>query len=301
MGWEFIHARKPSLPLLSISNFGRSGPYRDYKGSDLVLYAYAGEMHSMGVLEREPVKLYGTAALVQTGAAATTAILGALFVGHDAGIGQHVDFAIADSHFGGVDRRHASVIAHEFAGRKTLRRPRGTAQILAGVYPCADGYVEFSRAALRLDRVREMLGDPDWLQGAKWDAPGADSDTALAEEFDAHFYAWLSTRTKHEIWDAARRTKVLCGPLFTAADLFQDEHFRTRGFWERVDSPTLGQFALPGRPFIMHDSPWALRRLAPRLGEHTREVLGDAGFSTREVERLIAARVVQVGNDGATA
>ena len=64
IGFDAIHERKTDVPLVSITNFGQVSPYRDYKGSDLVLYAFAGEMFSTGLLEREPVKMYGTAALV---------------------------------------------------------------------------------------------------------------------------------------------------------------------------------------------------------------------------------------------
>ena len=59
-GWEFFHSVGPALPLVSISNFGQDGPYRDYKVSELVLYGFAGEMYSMGLPEREPVKMAGT-------------------------------------------------------------------------------------------------------------------------------------------------------------------------------------------------------------------------------------------------
>jgi crotonobetainyl-CoA:carnitine CoA-transferase CaiB-like acyl-CoA transferase len=73
IGWEKIHARRPDLPLISITNFGQTGPYRNYRASELTMYAYAGEMYTMGVREREPVTMYGTAALVESGSAAAAA------------------------------------------------------------------------------------------------------------------------------------------------------------------------------------------------------------------------------------
>ena len=126
VGWEAISARREDVPLVSISNFGQESPYRDYKGSDLVLYAFAGEMFSTGLLEREPVKMYGTAALVQSGSAAATAMMGALMAGRYQGVGQHVDFSIADSHLVGVDRRHATVMGYQYSGgSRCARRGRG--------------------------------------------------------------------------------------------------------------------------------------------------------------------------------
>ena len=270
-GWEAIHARKPSAPLISITNFGQYGPYRDYRASDLVLYAFAGEMASMGVSEREPVKMYGTAALVQSGAAAATAIFGALMVGCEQGIGQHVDFSLAESHLGSADRRHAAAIAFEFSGRKNARPSREARGILRGIYPCADGFVELTGAGGRLDRFARMLGDPEWLDDPKWRRPGALTDPALGEEFEANFYPWLFTHTRSEIWAAAREARVLCAPLLSIDEIRAEPHFRERGFWTEVEHAELGAVEIPGRPLIMPDSPWELRRPAPLLGEHTRE------------------------------
>jgi crotonobetainyl-CoA:carnitine CoA-transferase CaiB-like acyl-CoA transferase len=249
-------------------------------------------MYTMGVAEREPVKMFGTAALVESGAAAANAVMASLFVGARQGIGQHVDFAIADSQFGGADRRHVSAIAYEFAGRKTPRSPMDSRGVLRGVYPCADGYVEFSGAGTRLDRFAAMLGDPEWLRDPKWKEPGAILKPENAEEFDANFYPWLMEHTKREIWERAREARVLCGPLFTIDELVADDHFRARGFWQVVDHPAAGKHEMPGRPFIMNASPWELRRPAPLLGQHTDEVLAEAGFGQSAIASLRARGVV---------
>ncbi len=294
VGWEFIHARRPDLPLVSISNFGQEGPYRDYKGSELVLFGFAGELYSMGVAEREPVKMYGTAALVESGAAAAAAIMAALMVGREQSVGQHVDFSIADSHLCGVDRRHATTIAYEFSGRKTLRHAGSAMGAGVGVYPCADGYVEFTGAQRFLDRLADMMGNPHWFDDPKWREPTALADPALINEFNTHLYAWLMERTRREVWAEARRARVVCGPLFSVRELFEDPHFRERGFWQEVSHAELGAFELPGRPFIMNDSPWALRRPAPLLGEHTAEVLREVGYADEDVRALAEAGVVLV-------
>lgn len=278
MDYDFFRAIKPELPVISISNFGQDGPYRDYQLTDLVLYAFAGEMYSMGETDREPVKMAGTAALFESGAAAAVAIMGSLWASKRHAIGQHVDVSLAETHFGGVDRRHATAIAYQFSGRKTLRLASHGGGMPQGIYPCADGYVDFTNAGLRPDRIVAMLRNPEWIADPRFSDPMQRMNPAVIEEWNGHFIAWCIERTKREIWEEARRAKVLCGPMFTMEDLFIDEHFRSRGFWTTTNHEALGELTIPGRPFIMEKGGWQLRRAAPLLGQHTREVLAEAGL-----------------------
>ncbi len=283
VGWDVIHARRPDLPLISITNFGQESPYRDYSGSELTLFALAGEMYTMGVIEREPVTMYGTASLVESGSAASAAIMAAILASQQQGIGQRVDFSIADSHFLGADRRHVATIAYEFSHRKTPRVSRSSRAVLSGVYPCADGWVEFTGASNRMDRFGVMLGNPEWLEDPKWKLRTTILDPDSAAELDAYFFEWLSEHTKREIWAAAREARVLCGPLFDVAEIAADSHFRDRGFWSTVQHSALGEVTIPGRPFIMASSPWELRRPAPLLDEHRDEVIASLRKPARTV------------------
>lgn len=283
IGGDELQRRKPSVCVVSISNFGQTGPYREYRASDLTMYGFAGEMYAIGVSQREPVKMFGTASLIESGAGAATAIMGALFSAKRNGVGEYVDFSLMESHFSGVDRRHASAIGWEFGRRKTLRPGQAAAGMANGVYPCADGYVDFNSANLRMDRVTNMLGNPDWLTGPKWKVVNAHLDPALIEEFNENFYAWLMVRTKHEVWEEARGSKVLCAPLFTIEELINDPHFRERGFWQEVEHAEMGSVTIPGRPFIMTKTPYEIRRAPPLLGGHTVEVLTEAGLTPAEI------------------
>ena len=251
VGWDRIHDRKPEIALVSLTPFGQDSPYRDYKLTDLTLYGMCGEMYSMGVADAEPMKMYGTAALVQCGASAAAAAMAALTVSETQGLGQHVDLALADIQFNGTDRRHATQIGNQFSGRKSLRAPGGGFQILGGVYHCADGYVMFVGAAQHLDRVRAMLGNPAWIEDPKWDAPGVQLDPDAVGEFQAYFLPWCLERSKRDIWALAREHRVLCGPLFTVDELYADEHFRGRDFFTALDHPDLGRVEAPGRAVLM--------------------------------------------------
>jgi crotonobetainyl-CoA:carnitine CoA-transferase CaiB-like acyl-CoA transferase len=274
-GWPFFQAVRPSLPLVSISDFGQDGPYRDFAASELVTYGFGGEMYSMGLTEREPVKMAGTAALFESGSAAAVAVLAAVFAARRSGIGQHIDVSLVETHLGGVDRRHATAIAFQFSGRRALRAAGAGGGMPQGIYPCADGYVEFTGAALYPDRVLDMIGE-EWARDSRYLDPMNRVNPEIIDEWNAQFFAWCLERTKRQIWAEARRARVLCGPLFTMEDLFADEHFRDRGFWQTVEHPVIGSFEMPGRPFIMAAGGWKLHRPAPLLGQDTDAVFGGA-------------------------
>lgn len=293
LGYDFFRSIRPDLPLISVSNYGQNGPYRDYRATELVLYGFAGEMYSMGLTEREPVKMAGAAALFESGAAISVALMAALFSSKRHGIGQQVDVSLAETHFGGVDRRHATAIAYQFSGRKTLRAATAGAGMPQGIYPVQDGYVDFTNAGLRPDRIADMLGHAQWLDDPRFNDPIQRMDPFVIEEWNAYFLGWCLERTKREVWAEARRANVLCGPLFTMEDLFSDSHFRDRGFWTSAHHPDIGEIEMPGRPFIMGKGGWQLRRPAPRIGEHTTEVLRAAGLDDAAIAAAAGMEVTR--------
>jgi crotonobetainyl-CoA:carnitine CoA-transferase CaiB-like acyl-CoA transferase len=169
----------------------------------------------------------------------------------------------------------------------------GAQGMMYGVYPCGDGYVELGSGD-RLDRVADMLGHPEWLEDPKWRDPRAAADGDLIEEFNAHMLGWLMQRTKREVWAEARRARVMCGPLFTVQEIFEDPHFRGRGFWQQTKHEVLGEVEMTARSFTMHETPYELRRNAPLLGEHTAVILSELGYDGEQVDALAASGVVEV-------
>lgn len=296
LGFEALSAANPALVMTSISNFGQTGPYRDWRGSEIIFYGMGGELYSTGVREREPVKLGGTVGLYQAGAVAAYATLGAIFAARDEGAGQRVDVSLMETQAGSIDRRMSMLLAYQYNGDVSGRVPMGSASgsggYPSGTYPCADGYFQVTGGNNYFDRARDMLGNPPELAGDEWLTPEAQMDDEMAGLFDAVFYPWLLDRTKREIWETAQRSKVLSGPLNTMEDLNRDPVFRERGAFERVDHPVAGELTYPGRPFIMGATPWAIRRPAPTLGQHTDEILSEIGATDDEIENMRARGAV---------
>jgi len=282
---------RTSASVLEITNFGRSGPYRDYQLSDTVLFAMGGEMYSHGTLDRAPLKLGGTAALLQCGAMGAVAAMGAVLAQEVHGVSQRVELALFDTQINSIDRRSAAILAFRFCGRVQQRPPGSSAGVAGGIYPTADGYVEVTASAGNYwARFVEMIDD-ERLRDPKWLQPMIAFDPAAKEEADGIVYPWMLSRTKHEVWTEARRAHAMVAPLFTGSDLFHDPVFRERGLWIEVEHELLGRFPMLGRPYVLEKTPWRLRQPAPMLGQHTDSLLAEAGYSANEIEQLRSAEV----------
>ena len=276
--------------VLSLTNFGWSGPYRDYALSETTLYAMGGEMFSHGLAGREPLKLGGTASLIQCGAMAAIGALGAVHATEVHGVSQRVDVSLFDVQLNSVDRRSSAILAWRFSGRIN-ERPEAAgpsmASGLAGVFPCADGYVELSASAGPYwQRFAEMIGHPEFGE-PPWTDPAWLATPEARAEIDVVLYPWLLERTRAQIWEAARETHAILAPLFTATDLYGDPVFRERGLWEQVEHETLGAFPLLGRPYLLSATPWAIRRAAPCLGQDTTAILAELGYDRASIDELL--------------
>ncbi len=292
LGLEALQEVNPRLVMTSISNFGQTGPYRDYKSSDLLVYSMGGEMNSTGLEDREPVKLGANVILYQAGSVAAVGSAGALFLSQDDGPGQLVDVSIMETQVGSIDRRMSALVAYQYTGENSVRVPFGASGYPIGVYPCEDGYLEVTGGLIYFPRVVHMLGDPPELLEPRWYEPESQTDPLLKDEFEAHFLSWALQRGKHEAWRAAQESGVLSGPLNTMEDLANDEHFNGRGSYAQIDHPVAGNLKYPGRPFVMSESPWEVRRPAPLLGQHNQEILQELGYGRDEAVRLRAQGVI---------
>jgi crotonobetainyl-CoA:carnitine CoA-transferase CaiB-like acyl-CoA transferase len=274
------------LVMTSVSNFGQTGPYKDYRGSEIVFYAMGGEMTSTGLEDREPVKLGGTVGLYQAGSIAAVATMGAFFAARYEGIGQQVDVSIMETQLSSQDRRASALVGFQYTGETNPRLPLATAGYPFGIFPCKDGYFEWFGGLLYFPRVVRMLGEPEFLKDPKWYTRQAQTDPALKEEFEAFLLGWCLEYTRKELWEKAQSFHVISAPLNTVEDVLNDSVFAQRGAFSRMEHPEAGEVRIPGRPFIMAETPWELRRPPPLLGQHNGEVLASLGYSREDIVRL---------------
>ena len=273
----------PDVPVVALTNFGRTGPYRDFQLSETVLYAMGGEMYSHGLAGRAPLKIGGTAALLQCGAMAAVAAMGAVHARDVHGVGQLVDVPLFQVQVNNVDRRFSSILAWRFSGRLQERPVAASTGLAGGIYPCADGYVEVTASFGNYwQRFVEMIDD-DALRDPKWMQPATQMSPDAKAECDSIVYPWMLSRTRAEIWAEARRARAMVAPLHTGKEIFEDDVFRKRGLWTEIHHATLGTLPMLGRPYIFEKTPWELRKPAPMLGEHTDRVLAEAGCSGAQI------------------
>jgi crotonobetainyl-CoA:carnitine CoA-transferase CaiB-like acyl-CoA transferase len=270
LGWSVLQRRTPRLVLTSVTPFGQDGPYAGYRGSEIVAYAMGGPMHATGIAEREPLKLGGHEVSYQCGAVAALATLGALAVVDADGSGCHVDVANFETQAGSIDRRATFVLQHAYNGRVMGRLPRAASGVLpSGLYPATDGYVQIGTPPRFADRLLATLARPeldeafaagDWL-----------SDPDVWGQAEAATYVWLADRTARQAMAEAQPHHWPVTALSTPLETLDDPHLMARRFWTELAHPEAGTVRHPGPP-VRLEGAWALRRPAPRLGEHDDEV-----------------------------
>ena len=289
LDYNALRAVNPQIVMTSISNFGQTGPYRDFRASDIIIYGMGGEMYSTGLEDREPLRMGENVVLYQAGAIAATATMGAVFADGS----QHVDVSLMETQIGTIDRRMSMLLAYQYNGEISKRSATATAGGYPnGVFICLDGYVQIAGGRNYFERVVAMMGAPDELLDERWYTPEAQYDPELEDEFNIYFIPWCLERTKLEIWHAAQEAGVLSAPINAASDLAADANFQERGAFAEFDHPAAGRLLYPGRPFIMNESPWSVRRPAPLLGQHTDEVLGALGYSESDIAAFRAQGVI---------
>ncbi len=285
--YEELRKTTPDLVMTSISNFGQTGPYRDFKANELIEYGMGGQLRSTGYPDRPPVKLGGNVGIYQAGQNATFATVTALFRRELDGFGDYLDVSLFETQASNQDRRSIYMLNHEYTGAITKRHSDATG-LAFGIFPCADGYICFWSGVNRFSRVAEMVGRPELMNDPRFaDYERGVSDDAIHYFNNDVLLPWTLERDLYTVWRESQKCGLATAPVMSPGQFFADPYYRARGFFPTIDHPKAGKLDYPGRPFIMQNSPWKLRRPAPLLGQHNQEIYGGMlGLSTKEIADL---------------
>ena len=288
LSYDSLFKLNPKLIMVSISNFGQTGPYRDYKSEDIVAYAMGGAMHATGIPDREPAKLGLNVILYQAGAVAALSSMVALTKADLQGEGDYVDVSILDTQMGSQDRRSVGLVAYQYTGEVLFKRAAPGSRPGSGIFPAADGYVSIAGFGIRFPAILDMIGQSELMQDPRFGPMDERSKEDNAEAFNYEYLMpWLMERNMSDIWAQAQKQHILTGVVLNIEDLMNDPHFKERGFWEEVEHPHTGKVIYPGSPFIMSETPWSIRTPAPLLGQHNEEILkGLLGYSQEAMVKL---------------
>ena len=288
LSYEELEKINPKLVMVSISNFGQTGPYRDYKASELVENAMGHTMFALGQANREPLKLGGSVVQFQSGTVASTLTMFALFGKDMNGIGQHLDISIMETQLGTIDRAGTFFLSNQYRGDLA---PRG--ELTSGIgFPtgitfCKDGFIDVMGGAIWFPKTAQMLDMPELATDERFAPMECQINSERRDEFFATiWYPYLAEHTMHEIFTKAQESGLLCAPLNTPETVFHDEHFKEREYFVDIDHPMTGKLQYPGAPFKSELTPWQIRRRAPLLGEHNEEVFGKLGYSKEDMVKL---------------
>ena len=292
---EQLTEANPAAALVSISNFGQHGPYRDFEADDMLLYAMGGGLAITAYPGREPSRPWLYAPLFLAGAMSASYSLGAITSSVRFGEGERVDLSIQEILASSLDRASQNLMAYSYGGELfvtedcNLRASAFPIGVYGGQLPCKDGYVNFLCYPYWWDRFCRMVGREDLIDDSSY----SDNllDPAFGPQIDALIYPWLLERTKIEVMDAAQAQGVPVAALNTTADLFADRQLRARGYFVELDHPETGPREYPGAQFKMSETPASIRR-APLLGEHTTQVLTEQLDYTPEDVSILRQRNV---------
>ncbi len=275
---EALQYLNPGLIVAAITPFGLSGPNSAYVGDELTAVAAGGLSYSTpgvpdGVQDRAeepPLSANTPLGELMTGVVGSAACVAALLSRQFSGQGCEIDLSLQE----GVAAVMPYELAHAAYHEPKKREALGFA-LMPNVYmPCKDGYVVIMAV---LDghwrNLMRAAGDPDWAdlevfatardRAQNWDA----LEPLLLE--------WTMSHTGDEIARLAQERGVPCFPAYTVGQMMESPHVIERAFLQEFTSPRGHSFKLPGFPIRMSATPWRTFRPAPRLGQHTVEVLGD--------------------------
>jgi benzylsuccinate CoA-transferase BbsF subunit/naphthyl-2-methylsuccinate CoA transferase subunit len=227
---------------VSVTPFGRTGPYRDWKATDFLIYALSGGMIGTGVAEREPLKTVDGLMEYQAGLTAAVACLGAVLNWRRYGEPQAIDLATYEVAAASADRRLTLTLGYAYTGWSSTRE-QGIASVLPnGMFPCKDGLAcVVVSPNTRWPRFVAMLGHPELVDDPELNAPDAWSSPSVRDRLDLLFYTWLADRTKHEVMATAQAHRVAGTAMNTPLDLLDDPHLAARRFWQWADHPRAGR------------------------------------------------------------
>ena len=284
LGFEALKEVNPKLVYCAITGYGRSGPYADKGGFDLIAQGMSGLMSITGEPGQEPVKCGPPVCDINGGMLGALGIVAAYVHRLRTGVGQMVDTSLLEA---GIHTTfwHSAI----FLATGVSPEPTGSAHVLSAPYqafPTHDGWITIGGAnPANWERLARMMGLAELLDDPRFrtNADRMQHRAELAEIVSAK----TRQRTTQDLVTALDASGIPAGPVNRIGEMLADPHVLARNMVVETIHPVAGPTRALGVPIKLSQTPGTVRRPAPLLGQHTREVLHEAGYSNAEIDALV--------------
>jgi crotonobetainyl-CoA:carnitine CoA-transferase CaiB-like acyl-CoA transferase len=290
--YEILEKINPRLIMTSITPFGQTGPYRDYKALELNIYQGSGfGMISTACFQEPvptPIKAGGRQSEFGAAQAAAVAAMCGVHARDAVNAGQHIDIAIFELMAGQNESglQHWVLAENEMGG---ISDP--VVQPICPL-PCKDGHFFLMCVEdHQYDKFINMIGNPEWNNSELFAnrfvrAQYVDALIPLLSE-------WTMEHTKQEIFDMGQAAHVPLAPAYTSEDVVNDHHLAARKYFQEIDHPVIGKVKYPGAPYRLSETPWRIQSPAPLLGQHNEEIYKNRlGYSEKDLMILSQSGVI---------
>ncbi len=285
VAYEDVRAINPRIVYASISGFGQDGPYGRRAGVDQIAQGMGGLMSITGLPGQGPVRAGIPVADLTAGNLLALGVMVALYDRERTGVGRWVQTSLLEAQVFMLDFQATRwLMKHEVAQQAGNDHPTG---IPTGVFPASDGLINIAASSARLwGRFCEAIGRPEWKAKEEWKTQKGRSDARVA--INAAIAEVTRERPAAHWIELFEEAGIPCGPINTIDQVFADPQVAHLGVARPVVHPRLGRIDLVGSPITLTGYPKEIRTATPEAGQHTEEVLQEAGFSDAEIAEMRA-------------
>ncbi len=289
LGFADLHEINPRLVMCSITGFGQTGPYANYKTSNIVENAMGGLMSITGPADRPPTLTGAQQAEHATAMHAAFATASALLYRDLQNAGQHIDVSAQECVANVLEN---AIEQYTYTG--VVRKRAGSRHPTAcpcTVLPSKDGYVGMCCTQLKEVRAAALLAEDQELA----DDPVLDNQferRARADELEPRLIAGYMKYGKSALFHRGQELGCPIGMTSDARDLAEDPHLIEVGYFAEFEHPVIGKYKDIAAPVYLNETPGAMRSSAPLLGQHTAEILHSVGLGEAELSFLRADGVI---------
>ena len=284
VSYDVLKETNNKIIMTSITWFGQSGLYKDYKATNFTAYGLGGAMY-MGRPTRypktRPVTLAGYQAEYLTGLLSFIATVAALTSRVESGKGAWIDMSVMEC--------VASTLTGILGEYSYMGMSRTTTPWAVHGYPtqendrCKDGWVNLTPGLGGAPNIALLIDEPEMQDAPIFARPGV--RMAEPEKFDAIVQPWLKEHDKWEIMREAQQLRLAFTPVLEPLELMEDEQLKAREYFVKVKHPVMGEVAYCGAPAKLSETPCRAGR-APLLGEDNENVFGLLGITKEELQKL---------------